>query len=132
MLNRDDFLKAVTVKQKTIKLETLDNKEIVIKEHTINESQELEKLRIKVLKQESKEIDLIIQACKYSIVEPKLSDEEYTNLNQKAYEILTEVYMKIPTIGMTEQQEKDYEKHLIESMNNEVKKILSKEEEEKK
>lgn len=133
MTNRNDFLKALTVKAESIKLENLNNMEIIIREPNINESIALEETRKKVLLGEKTDKDLIIEACRYSMVEPAFfTDEEIKNLNTTAINVMNEIYMKIPTIGMTDEQKKDYEKRLVESLNNHVKKMLTKEEEEKK
>lgn len=131
-MDKNKFLKAITVKTKVIKLETLDNEEIEIKEPSINESLALEEIRKEVLIGNKTEFDLIIESCKCVCGDHFFSDVDLKNLSQSGISVLMEIYMKIPTIGMTKEQEESYEKSLIESKNKQAIKALTKEEEEKK
>lgn len=127
-----NFLKAITVKTETIKLETI-NEEVTIKQLTMNESDEIESLRQKVVKGEAKDKDLIIESCRYAMINPTCpTDEELKDISRTGFEALTEIYMSIPMIGMTEEQKEDYKKRIVESISNQVKKMVSKEESEKK
>ena len=133
MINRDEFLKASTVKQEKITLETFDNKQITIRAMTINEADEIDEIRKKVIKGEATDKDLIFETCKKVMVNPVFfTDEELKNISQKGFTILTEIYMKVPTIGMTDEQKEEYKKNLIEQMQGKIKSILSKAELEKK
>lgn len=133
MITRDELLKAVTVKQEKITLETFDNKEITIRAMTINEADEIDEIRKKVIKGEATDKDLIIETCRKVMIEPSFfTDEELKNISQKGFTILTEIYMKVPTIGMTDEQKEDYRNNLIEQMQGKIKSILSKAELEKK
>ena len=60
------------------------------------------------------------------------TDEELKNISQTGFSILTEIYMKVPTIGMSDEQKEEYKKNLIEQMQGKIKSILSKVELEKK
>ena len=127
-----NFLKAITVKTEVLKLKTI-NQEVEIKQLTMNESDEIEKLRQKVIKGEAKDKDLIIQSCRYSMVNPTCpTDEELKDISRTGFEVLTEIYMSIPMIGMTDKEKEDFKKRVVKSISNEVKKIVSKEETEKK
>lgn len=127
-MNRSEFLKAVTVKHETIKLESIEM-EVTIKEPTITESQKIESVRQKVLSGAATNQDLIIEACRYAMVEPEFfTDDELANISATGMGILTEIYMRLPEIGMSEKQKEDYRSRLIESFNNGLSKILSDEE----
>ena len=82
----------------------------------MNESDEIEKLRQKVIKGEAKDKDLIIQSCRYSMVNPTCpTDEELKDISRTGFEVLTEIYMSIPMIGMTDKEKEDfiiYKKHI--------------------
>lgn len=127
-----NFLKAITVKSEVLKLETI-NQEVEIKQLTMNESDEIERLRQKVVKGESNDKDLIIQSCRFAMINPTCpTDEELKDISRTGFEALTEIYMSIPMIGMTEEQKEDYKKRVVESISNQVKKMVSKAETEKK
>lgn len=129
---KDNFLKAVTVKTETIKLDSI-NQEVTIKQLTMNESDEIERLRQKVIKGEADNKDLIFESCRYAMINPTCpTDEELKDISRTGFEVLTEIYMSIPMIGMTEEQKEDYKKRIVESISNQVKKMVSKEETEKK
>ena len=133
MVTRDEFLKAITVKKEKITLETFDNKEITIRAMTINEADEIDEIRKKVIKGESTDKELIIETCRKVMIEPTFfTDEELKNISQTGFSILTEIYMKVPTIGMSDEQKEEYKKNLIEQMQGKIKSILSKVELEKK
>lgn len=133
MVTRDEFLKAITVKKEKITLETFDNKEITIRAMTINEAEEIDAIRKKVIKGESTDKELIIETCRKVMIEPTFfTDEELKNISQTGFTILTEIYMKVPTIGMSDEQKEEYKKNLIEQMQGKIKNILSKVELEKK
>ena len=67
------------------------------------------------------------------MIEPTFfTDEELKNISQTGFSILTEIYMKVPTIGMSDEQKEEYKKNLIEQMQGKIKSILSKVELEKK
>ena len=133
MVTRDEFLKAITVKKEKITLETFDNKEITIRAMTINEAEEIDAIRKKVIKGESTDKELIIETCRKVMIEPTFfTDEELNNISQTGFTILTEIYMKVPTIGMSDEQKEEYKKNLIEQMQGKIKNILSKVELEKK
>lgn len=133
MVTKDEFLKAITVKKEKITLETFDNKEITIRAMTINEAEEIDAIRKKVIKGESTDKELIIETCRKVMIEPTFfTDEELKNISQTGFTILTEIYMKVPTIGMSDEQKEEYKKNLIEQMQGKIKNILSKVELEKK
>lgn len=133
MATRDEFLKAITVKKEKITLETFDNKEITIRAMTINEAEEIEAIRKKVIKGEATDKELIIETCRKVMIEPTfLTDEELKNISQRGFSILTEIYMKVPTIGMSDEQKEEYKKNLIEQIQGKIKSVLSKVELEKK
>ena len=128
----NNFLKAITVKTEVLKLETI-NQEVELKQLTMNESDEIEMLRQKVVKGEADNKDLITQSCRYAMVNPTFpTDEELKSISRTGFEVLTEIYMSIPMIGMTDEQKEDYKKRIVESISNQVKKIISKEETGKK
>lgn len=128
----NNFLKAITVKTEVLKLETIEQ-EVEIKQLTMNESDEIEKLRQKVIKGEADNKDLIFESCRYAMINPTCpTNEELKNISKTGFEVLTEIYMSIPMIGMTEEQKEDFKKRVVESISNEVKKIVSKAETEKK
>lgn len=132
---KNEFLKAVTVKSETIKLETLNNMEITIKEPNINQSDKIEEIRQKVINGESTNEDLIFLTCKTVMIEPsfnEFTDEDLENLTRTGMNALTEIYMRVPEIGMTETERLDYRKRLQENFENQIQKILSDEELEKK
>lgn len=132
---KNEFLKAVTVKTETIKLETLNNMEITIKEPNINQSDKIEEVRQKVINGESTNEDLIFLTCKTVMIEPsfnEFTDEDLENLTRTGMNALTEIYMRVPEIGMTESERLDYRKRLQENFENQIQKILSDEELEKK
>lgn len=127
-----NFLKAITVKTEVLKLETI-NQEVEIKQLTMNESDDIERLRQKVIKGEADNKDLIIQSCRFAMINPTCpTDEELKDISRAGFEVLTEIYMSIPMIGMTEEQKEDYKKRVFESISNQVKKMVSKAETEKK
>lgn len=131
-MNRSEFLKALTVKQDTIKLETLDI-EVTVRELTLNESAKVEEVRKKVISGELTNQDLFIETCRYAMVEPEFfSDEELKGLSKSGITILAEIFMRLPEIGMTEEQKVIYKEKLAQSLNETASKVLSKEEEEKK
>ena len=133
MATRDEFLKAITVKKEKITLETFDNKEITIRAMTINEAEEIEAIRKKVIKGEATDKELIIETCRKVMIEPTFfTDEELKNISQTGFSILTEIYMKVPTIGMSDEQKEEYKKNLIEQIQGKIKSVLSKVELEKK
>ena len=133
MVTRDEFLKAITVKKEKITLKTFDNKEITIRAMTINEAEEIDAIRKKVIKGEATDKELIIETCRKVMIEPTFfTDEELNNISQTGFTILTEIYMKVPTIGMSDEQKEEYKKNLIEQMQGKIKNILSKVELEKK
>lgn len=132
---KNEFLKAVTVKTETIKLETLNNMEITIKEPNINQSDKIEEVRQKVINGESTNEELIFLTCKTVMIEPsfnEFTDEDLENLTRTGMNALTEIYMRVPEIGMTESERLDYIKRLQENFENQIQKILSDEELEKK
>jgi len=131
-MNRNEFLKALTVKQDTIKLETLQDTEVTIRELTLNESEKVEEVRKKVIAGELNNQHLLIETCRYAMVEPEFfSDEELQNLSRTGISVLTEIYLRLHEIGMSEEQKKIYKERLAENLNKEVEK-LSEEEVEKK
>ena len=132
-MERNEFLKAITVKHEEIELASLNNAKVTIKEPTIAESQKIEAVRQKVLKGEATNEDLIIEACRCAMVKPAyFTDEELKNLSLSGMGIFTEIYMKLPKIGMTQEQKDEYDKRLIENFNKTLSNALSKEEVQKK
>jgi len=128
----NNFLKAITVKQETVKIESI-GQDVTIQQLTMNQSDEIEILRQKVIKGEAKDNELIIQSCRYAMVEPICpSDEELRDMSQLGFQTLVEIYMAIPMIGMGDEEKEDYKKKVVESISNEIKKIVSQEEIEKK
>ena len=75
---------------------------------------------------------LIIESCRLAMVEPKCpSDDELNNMSEKGFAVFTEIYMRLPTIGLDEKAKKVYEENLINQLKTEAKKF-SEEELEKK
>ena len=127
-----NFLKAITVKTEVLKLETI-NQEVEIKQLTMNESDDIEELRQKVVKGEAKDKDIIIQSCRYAMINPAFpTDDELKDISKTGFDALTEIYMSIPMVGMTEEQKEDYKKRIVEAISNQIKKMVSKEDSEKK
>lgn len=132
MIKRDDFLKALTVKSEVIALDTLNGAEIEIKQYTINEFEKVEEVRLKVINQEVDYMELVKIGCKYAMLNPTFfTDEEIEQFGQQAIPVMLEIFSKIPTIGMTDEQKANHKKALEENIQKEIKK-LSKEEIEKK
>lgn len=130
MINRDDFLKALTLKTEIIKLDSLDGAEVEIRDYTIDEFKKVEEVRQKVINKEIDEFEFFKISCKYGMVEP-FTDEEMSKFGLKGYYVLMEITRKIPTIGMSDTQKMAYENAVNENLAKEIKK-LSKDETEKK
>lgn len=131
MNKEDKFLKAITVKTETINLESADL-EVTIKEHSLDTDRAIEEIRQKHLKGLATFEELVFESCKHAMIDPVFPNEEdLKNLTSKGMQILTEIYMRIPEIGMSESEKEDYRKRLVETVKNQIK-TLSDEELKKK
>lgn len=128
-LTRDDFLKTLTVQTETVQLETMNGAEVVIRDLTMQEDEEVKKLQLKVRNNEIEGLEVVKQVCKFALVEPKFfTDEELEKLNKKATPVLFEIYLRVQEIGLTQEQREAFR----ENLNNQSKELESAEDIEKK
>lgn len=121
---QNEFLKALTVKEELIKIDNLNGKEVLVKERTVAEDEKIEKIRQEVQEQKAPMKKLIIESCRLAMVEPKCpSDDELNNMSEKGFAVFTEIYMRLPTIGLDEKAKKVYEENLINQLKTEAKKF---------
>lgn len=114
-INRNDFLKALTIQTETIELDTLNKAKIKIRDLNIEEDEQIKQLQAKVRNKEVEAVELIKQTCKFAMVEPTyFTDEEYKQLGKQASPILLEIYLKVQEIGLTEEQKEIFRKSFIE------------------
>lgn len=128
MINNNDVFNRLTVKSETIKLETFNNVEIVIKEPTINESKQIESIRSLVLKGE---LDFLDLAKEVSKICAGATDEQLDSLGKDGVAVINEIFMKVQEIGMTDEQKEIHRNKIAENINNEIKKLTSEEIEKK-
>jgi len=128
-LTKDDFLKTLTVQTETVQLDTMGGAEIVIRDLTMQEDEDIKKLQAKVRDNEVDGLEVLKQVCKYALVQPQFfTDEELKQLNKKATPVLWEIYLRVQEIGLTEEQRVTFR----ENLNNQAKELESVEDVEKK
>ena len=95
-INRNDFLKALTIQTETVSLDTLNGANIVVRDLNIEEDAEVKKLQVKLDKKEINPIEVIKKVCEFGMVEPTFfTDEEYQQLGKHASAVMFEIFLKI-------------------------------------
>lgn len=114
-INRNDFLKALTIQTETVSLDTLNGVNIVVRDLNIEEDAEVKKLQAKLDKKEINPIEVIKKVCEFGMVEPTFfTDEEYQQLGKHASAVMFEIFLKIQKVGLTDEQKEAYDKNFIE------------------
>lgn len=124
MTKRDELLKLVTVKTEDMKLDCLQNTALKdmtfkVKEMTIAENKEYRKLIA------DKKDDDLTEAMKFAcgkvMIDPLFfTDDEFESMNGIGEAIINEIFFKIPTIGLDEEQKEEYRKKVIEFAKNQM------------
>lgn len=124
---RRDLLKLLTVKTETVKLDCLkgtnfEDMEFQLKEMTITQNKEYNE----IMRSESKKDRFdkcMMYACKAVMIEPSFfTDDELENMNGVGKAIMDEIFLKIPTIGMTAKEKKYYHAKIEELAEKQVEK----------
>jgi len=149
MNTRKDLLNLLTVRTETIKLDCLKNTNLkdmeldCLKNTNLKDMEfQLKEMNIAQTKgyheiQKSGEEDSYDKCMKYAcnevMVDPLFfTDEEFENLNGFGSSIMFEIFTKIPTIGMTVKEKKDYDKKVIELAKKQIEKKATDEVDEEK
>lgn len=124
MNQRVDLLKLLTVRTETIKLECLKNTNVKDIEFTLKEMNIAQNKKYnEILKSGGDDrFDKCMEyACREAMIEPTFfTDEEFKKMNGIGKSIMDEIFMKIPTIGMTAKEKKDYHKKVAEIVKKQI------------
>ena len=128
-ISTEELLNQCTVKQVSFRVPSL-NKEIIIRQLTINEVRTIRELQ---KKDDSTQEQVIYETLKSAMVEPTFfNEEELKNLTALGEQVLFEIYQEIPLIGKTEEQRVEYQKMIDEVIKSSSLKDEKKEDEAKK
>ena len=128
-ISTQELLTQCTVKQVSFRVPSL-NKEIIIRQLTINEVRTIRELQ---KKDDSTQEQVIYETLKSAMVEPTFfNEEELKNLTALGEQVLFEIYQEIPLIGKTEEQRVEYQKMIDEVIKSSSLKDEKKEDEAKK
>ena len=124
MNQRVDLLKLLTVRTETIRLDCLKNTNMKDMEFTLKEmniAQNKEYNEILNSGSDDRFDECMKYACKEVMIEPAFfTDEELEDMNSIGKSIIEEIFHKIPTIGMTVKEKKDYHKRVAEIVKKQI------------
>jgi hypothetical protein len=118
MNTRQDLLKLTTVRTESVKLECLKNTELkdmkfLLKEMNIAQNTEYNDIRLSSADVSFDKCQRY--ACSAVMVDPLFfTEEEFENMNGLGKVIMDEIFVKIPTIGMSVKEKKEYTKRVKE------------------
>ena len=111
--SRKDLLEILTVRTETIKLDCLQNTNLkdmdfLLKEMNLAQSKKYQEILND--KEDKDRFDKCMKyACREVMIEPSFfTDEEIQNMNGLGKVMMDEIFTKIPTIGMSENEKKTY------------------------
>jgi len=112
-----DILKLTTVRSEKIKLDCLKGTNLKDKEFLLQEMNITQNKGYNEILHDGNDDDrfdkLIKYACNAVMIEPTFfKDDEIEKMNGFGKVIMDEIFNKIPTIGMTVKEKKDYQKRL--------------------
>jgi len=116
---KKDLLALLTVRTEIVKMECLkgtdfEDTEFQFKEMNIAQNQKHREI-LSDKNNVNRVNDSMVEACRAVMIEPKFfTDKELENLNGLGEVIMNEIIMKIPTIGMSAKEKKEYLKKVEE------------------
>jgi len=116
---KKDLLALLTVRTETVKMECLKGTDFEDTEFQLKEMNIAQNQRHREILGDKNNVNRVnnsmVEACRAVMVEPKFfTDDELENLNGIGEAIMNEIFMKIPTIGMSAKEKKEYLKKIEE------------------
>lgn len=118
-MKNTDLLSLLTVRTEKVKLECLKNTDFKDMEFTLREMNIAQNKKHREILSNLDDTDRfnksMINACMSVMVEPAFfTEEELDRMNGIGEAVINEIFMKIPTIGMSAKEKKEYQKRIEE------------------